>query len=134
MSPLRRQRGASLITAVFLITALAVLGAVMTRLTIHGSVVSVNEYFSARALSAAESGIDWAIYDIVNNGSTGISLGNVALEAGEAIWFDTTVQTWVIDNGGADPRTYYLITSQGSAGGAIGTPTVQRTLTLQFMP
>ena len=134
MSPIRKQRGASLITAVFLITALAVLATLMTRLTIHGSVVTINEYFSARALSAAESGIDWAVYDIINNASTGNSGGTVELEAGEAIWFNTTVQSWAIDSGGADPKTYYQITSRGVAGGTIGNPTVQRTLTLQFMP
>lgn len=133
MMTAHKQRGASLITAIFLITALATLAALMTRLNVHGSVVTVNEYFSARALSAAESGIDWAIYDIANNGSTGNSGGTVELEAGEDIWFNTTVQSWTIDTGSGNQRTYYLITSQGMAGGAAANPTVRRTLTLQFM-
>lgn len=128
-----KQRGASLITAIFLITALAALAALMTRLMVHGSVVTVNEYFSARALSAAESGIDWAIYDITNNASTGDSGGTVRLEGGENIWFNTTIQSWTIDTGSGNQQTYYLVTSQGMAGGTAANPTVRRTLTLQFM-
>jgi type II secretory pathway component PulK len=133
MITLKRQRGASLITAVFLITALAALGALMTRLTIHGSVVTINELLSSRALHAAESGIDWAVYDIINNTATGDSGGSVPLDGGN-VWFNTSVQTWTIDTGSANQKTYYLINSQGSAGGTIANPTVQRTLTLQFMP
>ena len=134
MNLLKKERGASLITAIFLITALAALGTLMTRLTIHGSVVTINEYFSSRALGAAESGLDWAIYDIINNGGGGNSGGTVALESGEALWFNTSVQSWTIDTGSANEKSYLLITGQGMAGGTGANPTVQRTLNLQFMP
>ncbi len=132
-----RQQGAALITAVFLITALAALGALMSRLVVHGSIVTVNEYLSSRALLAAESGFDWAIYDILYNsggGGDGQTGGPVALNGWEPVWFDTTVQVWNIDVGGSDPRTYYEVTSVGTAGGSDANPLVQRTLTLQFMP
>jgi hypothetical protein len=135
MIGLVRQRGASLIAAVFLITAMAALGALMTNLTVHSSIVTVNEYFSSRALLAAESGFDWAIYDIINNsgGTRGETGGAVAMESGEDIWFNTTVTTWIIDSDNPNQATYYEITSQGMAGGTSANPKVVRTLRLQFM-
>ncbi len=141
MSRLNRERGASLITAIFLITALAALGALMTRLTVHGNRVTFNEYLSARAFNAAESGLDWALYDIVMNttGTAGVSGGVVQLDPSEvdpnkaALWFNTTADTSIIDSGTTTTKTYYQITSHGMAGGTSTNTTVVRTLTLQFM-
>jgi hypothetical protein len=60
--------------------------------------------------------------------------GTVALDGGGDTWINTTVQSWTIDTGSANQKTYYTITSRGFAGGTSANPTVQRTLTLQFMP
>lgn len=134
MKSLTQVRGASLIAAVFLITVLAFLGLLMTRLTIHGTVVTLNELLSSRALLAAESGIEWAVYDIIHNtGGTGIQSTPVALESSSSVWFKVDVKEHIIDKGGANESSYYVITSTGMAGGSSANPVVQRVLSIQFM-
>ena len=58
-----RQRGAALIAAIFVITALAALGGLMTQLLVLGSEETIDEWYSAQALYAAESGVEWSIYN-----------------------------------------------------------------------
>ena len=124
------QRGASIITAIFLITALAVLAAAMTRMTIHSAIVTTDDYLAQQALYAAETGVDWAAYDLAS-GNTGVTT-DTATTANS--WFTTTVNSWTIDTGSANERTYFEITSIGEAGGAAATPRVQRLVTVYFMP
>jgi Tfp pilus assembly protein PilX len=59
-----QQRGASLIMALFLVVGLALLGAVMSRMVVIDSVQSVDEWFAAQALYAAESAIDWGAHRV----------------------------------------------------------------------
>ncbi|QEP42881.1 hypothetical protein D5085_06940 [Ectothiorhodospiraceae bacterium BW-2] len=136
---MKQQQGASLISAIFLITVMAFLGILMTQMTIHGNVVTINELQSARALLAAESGIDWALYDITQNSGDGTTGSAVALDSGNAtIWFKTEVTQYVIDAGNdicnSASCDFYVIKSTGMAGGTTGNPEVQRMLTIQFMP
>lgn len=126
---LKCQRGASLITAVFLITAMAVIGAVMVRLSVNTHVTTTEEWLSAQALYAAESGIDWAAYKIGDGtiGCAGSDSGDV--DVGDA-WFHVTTGACVAVGG----REVYAITSVGYAGGAPGNAAVQRRIVVQFMP
>lgn len=126
MKNLRQQAGVSIITAVFLITVLAVLGALATRFIIHGSEETINEWYSAQALAASESGVDWAVYDISYSGGTGATI-NAPVITGTS-WFTTTVTSVTIA-----PRTLYTITSTGSAGGTAANPRAQRQIVVQFM-
>jgi hypothetical protein len=123
------QRGASLITAVFLITALAAIAALMTRQTIHSTTETTNEYLSSQALYTAEAGVDRAVYDILYNAGTGVVTDQSI--PGVTAWFTTTVVSWPIDSGA---NTYYQITSTGEAGGTAATPVVSRQLVVYFMP
>ena len=126
----KRQQGASIITAIFLITALAALAAAMTRMTVHSAIVTTDDYLAQQALYAAESGVDWAAYDLI--------LGNPGTTTDTVIttnsWFTTTVNSWTIDAGSANQRIYYEISSVGEAGGTAATPRVQRLVTVYFMP
>ncbi len=121
-----RQRGASLVMAIFLITALAALGGLLTQLLVLGSEETINEWYSAQALYAAESGVAWAARDISAGGSGGISNGVVLMDR---VWMTTSVST--VSIGG---RTLYNITSTGSAGGVVSAPRAQRRIVVQFMP
>lgn len=121
-----RQRGASLVMAIFLITALAALGGLLTQLLVLGSEESINEWYSAQALYAAESGVAWAARDISAGGSGSISNGVVLTDRA---WMSTTVSP--VSIGG---RTLYTITSIGSAGGLMLAPRAQRRIVVQFMP
>ena len=85
----QRQRGATLIVAIFLITALAVLGASMTRMMVIGSADTIDEWRSAQAFYSAESGVEWALWDLLHNGGTGISTNNSVIT--DQSWVDTSV-------------------------------------------
>ena len=63
------QKGFSLVPALFLITVLAVLGVVAVRMSVVQSQTVVLAMQSARAFSAAQSGIEWAAYQALENGS-----------------------------------------------------------------
>jgi len=56
----KRQRGVSLVAAIFLTTAMALLGALLIRLLIVGSQETLQEWYSSQALYAAETGVNWA--------------------------------------------------------------------------
>ena len=125
MKRIDRQSGVSLITAVFLITGLAVLAALMTRLTVLQSAETISEWYSAQALYAAESGLDWAAQDILS-GNTGVTVNT-----------PVTTNSWVsttINSVASGSRTLYTITSNGKAGGTATSPRVQRQLVVKFMP
>ena len=119
------QRGSALITAIFLITALAVLGAMVSRTMITKSDESVSEFLSTQALYAAETGVQWAARDIVAGGigTTGALPANVA---GTTTFTTNAVAT---SFGG---KTVYTITSTGAAQGGM-TP-VRRTIEVSFAP
>lgn len=122
----RRQRGATLIAAIFLITALAVLGAAMTRMMVVASTDTIDEWRSAQAFYAAESGVDWALWDLLRNGGSGTSADESVTEGS---WTDTAVTA--TDVGG---KTLYTITSTGKAGGTAADPIAERRLNVTFMP
>ena len=118
-----RQRGAALIAAIFVITALAALGGLMTQLLVLGSEETIDEWYSAQALYAAESGVEWSIY----NG--GASNTDRVVVAGRA-WFDVNV----VSTNYAGGKILYTITSIGKAGGTMGNPQTQRRIVVQYMP
>lgn len=117
------QRGAALIAAIFVVTALATLGGLMTQMLVMGSEETINEWYSAQALYAAESGAEWSIY---NGGAAG---ADQVVVTGSA-WFDVAVTTKNFDGG----KTLYVITSTGKAGGTIANPRAQRQIVIQYMP
>jgi len=112
--------------AIFLIVGLAALGALAGRLLVMGSAESINEWYSAQALCAAESGVDWAAHDLLGGGSG--TLSNAVVLADQA-WVSTAVSS--VSIGG---RTLYTITSTGAAGGSVATPRSQRRVVVRFMP
>jgi hypothetical protein len=119
----RRQGGAALIAAIFVITALAALGAVMTQLLVLGTEQTLDEWYSSQALYAAESGVEWSIY---NGGAAAVGQSVVAGSA----WFDVAVTTTNFGSG----RTLYTITSTGRAGGTLANPRTQRQIVVEYMP
>jgi Tfp pilus assembly protein PilX len=126
----RRQRGASLISAVFLITALAVLGALMTKLTQFTSTKTVKEWYGAQALYAAESAISAAAFDIITTDDcTPRSDTAVAVSSNSSALYSA-----ICRQPGQSGRTVnlYEITATGTAGS--GTYQAQRRIIVQFIP
>jgi Tfp pilus assembly protein PilX len=125
----RAQRGASVIAAIFLITALALLGAMMTRMLTLSSTESIDEWHSAQALYAAESGIDWGARHIEEtNSCTGHSSTGHTVISGRS-WFDIDIRCTQLD---AFPL--YTITSTGKAGADSANPISQRQLEVIYSP
>ncbi len=118
-----RQRGAALIAVIFVITALAALGGLMTQLLVLGSVETIDEWYSSQALYAAESGVEWSVY---NNGASGAEQPVIT----DSVWFDVSVTTTNFGGG----KILYIITSTGKAGGTSGNPRTQRQIVVQYMP
>ncbi|MCW8917317.1 MAG: hypothetical protein OQL08_00665 [Gammaproteobacteria bacterium] len=132
-----RQGGASIIAAIFLITALAVLGALMTKLTIMSSQETLNEWYSTQALYAAESGADWAAYHIINNDTC--ESGGYPYSATVPVAAEATVEVAIrcaqpgkVLPPGASKVTInlYHITATGKAGNG----RAQRQLQMPFVP
>lgn len=118
-----RQAGAALIAAIFVITALAALGGLMTQLLVLGTEETIDDWYSAQALYAAESGVEWSIY---NGGAS--STGQVVVA--DRAWFDVNVASIPYAGG----KTLYTITSTGKAGGSSASPRTQRQIVVQYMP
>lgn len=119
-----RQRGAALIAAIFVITALAALGGLMTQLLVLGSEETIDEWYSAQALYAAESGVQWSAY------KNGVGTGGGNETVTSTSWFEVSVTTTPLGGG----KTLYTITSTGKAGDTAATPRTQRRIVVQYMP
>jgi MSHA biogenesis protein MshP len=115
-----RQRGVSLVAAVFLLVALAGLGAFAVRLGVlqQGTVTSALR--AAQAHHAARAGIAWAAHRAVNAGWCATATLN--LTQGGTSGFDVAVQCAETSHveGGAT-ISVYVITVLAEAG-AYGTP------------
>lgn len=68
---MQSQKGFSLVPALFLIIVLAGLGAAAVRIGMVQQQTVVLAMQSARAYSAARSGLEWAAYDALTNGNCG---------------------------------------------------------------
>lgn len=131
----QRQRGASLIAAIFLIVGLAALGLLLARTTALTSEETIAEWYSAQALYAAESGIDYAVHQIVSGSWTTDdpppspwAPGTLReVRAGQA-WF--YVYTELSETAGA---RLWTITSTGVAGADSANPLAQRRVQVRFL-
>ena len=63
----RRQRGAAVIVAIFILVALSALGAFMAVFSISEQVGSALDVSGTRALFAARSGMEWALTKVIND-------------------------------------------------------------------
>lgn len=66
-----RQRGFSLVTAIFIVTVLAALGAFVLVLSGVAQQTPVTGFNSAQAYHAARSGLEYGISEAINNGAAG---------------------------------------------------------------
>ena len=120
MTDYSRQRGFSLIPALFLLVVLAALGAVAVRLSAveHQTVVLAMQ--SSRAYAAAQAGVEWSAYQALVNSSCGSS--TLALTEGGLGGFDvdTTCTSTTHTEGSATTSVYILEAFAHS--GSYGTP------------
>lgn len=108
MTVLDKQRGFSLVPALFLLVVLAALGAVAVRLSAIEHQTFVLALQSSRAYAAAQAGIEWSSYQALVNGSCGNS--SVALTEGGLSGFtvDTTCSSSTHSEGSVTTSVYVL--------------------------
>lgn len=129
-----RQSGISIITAIVALLGLSLLGAMIAVLTSTQSESTVNEWYSAQALYAAESGIQVSAYKI-NHGAGAFAAGDctaanatdILLEAGLPAWYSIT--TAVVTISGINTCE---ITATGKAGGTAASPVAQRQIVVNY--
>lgn len=111
---LTRQRGAALVTAIFLLVALAALGAYMLTLSGVSQAAADHALLGTRVYSGAKGGLEWGIHRAVNNdttmcGATPVTttLSPLAMLEGVSVTVACTVK--VNQVGAKYVRTYYLV-------------------------
>ncbi len=103
-----RQKGFSLVPALFLLVVLAALGAVAVRLSAIGQQTVVLGMQSSRAYAAAQTGIEWSAYQAINGGSCASS--TLSLSEGGLIGFtvDTSCSSTSHTEGSGTTNVYVL--------------------------
>lgn len=113
------QRGFAIVSAIFLLVVLVALGAFMLTFSNTQQATSAQDIQGSRALSAARSGMQWAIGSL--SGATDCTpvnppTGNFTLD-GFAINVTCAVNTYTE---GIDTPRIFRITVTASGGGAVG--------------
>lgn len=121
-----RQCGVSLISAVFLITAIAVLAALMTKLLQLGTAKSIKEVGAVKVLAAADSAVSAAAYDIIHNDNC-LTRTDIAVPVGDG----STAKYSAICLPTAQGNLY-VISATGSNGS--GANQSIRSFEVQFIP
>ena len=144
-----RQRGFSLISAIFLLIVLASLGTYMVIIGGTNRATSTAALQGARAYQAARSGIEWAIFLInqANNPLNQLPARNVCTNVINANNFthnvdgltnftvNTSCAFTAHNEQGSDNVTVYTITSIATTGGNYGDPDfIQRRLSATISP
>ena len=120
MSGARRQRGFSLVAAIFLLVVLTGLGAFVVRVSAAQGQTVTLALRGASAFHAARSGIDWGMYQAVNNSSCGTTTLNLT-EGGLAGFTVDVGCSSTTHTEGAGTFQVYVIDAFAQSG-AFGTP------------
>jgi MSHA biogenesis protein MshP len=125
-------RGFALVSAIFVLVVLALLGAMMVALSTTQHVGQVRDLLGSRAYFAARAGIEWGVFAALRNNACAPSTTLPAL-AGSAAGFVVVVTcsaSGPFDEGGTPVRVYQLTATATS--GAAGAPDqVERQLQAQ---
>ena len=126
-SSLIRQRGVSIITAIFLLVGLSALGAAMTQMIVTQSLQTTDAWLSSQALYAAESGVQYAAYQLNRTSPAACSLSVSDNSIGSDSWFSISTQPVTL---GA--TVVCRITATGKAGNSAAAPAVQRQIVVTY--
>jgi len=126
---IKRQSGVSVVTAIFLVVILSLMGIGMVSLLTTSQQSVSQEITSAKAYMAARSCLQWGMYQTVYTANTGTHSNTFN---GNGL-FNTSCTT-TLRSINSDGLTFYNI-SAGAEFGGINTPEYsQRQLRLQFQP
>ena len=124
----RQQQGFSLVSAIFLIVVVALLGTFMVTIGTTQQQTATFSVMGSRALAAADSGLQWAIRRAVRDGAAGLNCSAPPAAAGQinftinngwnsgfAVRVGCRVQTFTE---AADTYNVYNLESEASLGAA----------------
>jgi MSHA biogenesis protein MshP len=119
LSASRAGRGFSIVSAIFLLVVLSVLGALMVNLVSVQATTSMQDIQGSRAYQASRAGIEWGIYQVVKNGSCPAT-SSVGPLSGALSTFSVTVvcASTAISEVNTSATAIWTITSTASAGNA----------------
>jgi MSHA biogenesis protein MshP len=127
---MKRQRGFAIISAVFIVVVLALLGAMIVSLSTTQQVGSTRDLLGSRAYFAAKAGIEWGAYQALQASTCSGSTTLPAL-SGSAQGFSVVVNCSLsgpVDEAGTSVLVY-KITSTATVGTVGGLDYAERQLT-----
>ncbi len=128
---IRKQKGVSIVTAIFLVVVLALMGTGMVSLLTTSQQSISQEITSARTYMAGRSCLQWGMYQIIYTAATGANTHNFN-NVNSAL---NNIQcTTSINQITADGLNFYNITAIAKFGSITDPEYSQRTLRLQFQP
>jgi MSHA biogenesis protein MshP len=121
---IKRQSGVSVVTAIFLVVVLALMGVGMVSLLSTSQQSISQEITSAKALMAGHSCAQWGMYHAAYNATTG-TFSNSLLNSQCTITLNTIIN---------DGLTFFNLGVAASYGNVTDPEYSQRTLQLRFQP
>jgi len=122
-----RQRGFSIITAIFLIVVLAALGAFAVSMFRVQQTSAALDELGSRAYQAAQAGIEWGAWQVLRGpGTCAAATGNLALPGSLSGFTATVTCASTSHTEAGNPVTIYLLTATACnqpAAGACPNPT-----------
>lgn len=115
--PLAAQRGFSIVTAIFLLVIMALLGAFMLTLSSTQHITSAQDVQGSQALRAARAGIEWGAASVKALATACPASPTAMVIDGYTVTVTCTLATQ--DEGGTT-RYIFWLASTASAGGAVG--------------
>ncbi|MBI3529788.1 MAG: agglutinin biogenesis protein MshP [Betaproteobacteria bacterium] len=112
----KRARGVSMITAIFLILVIAVLGAYIASVATTQHTAETLDLQGAKAYQAAYAGIQWGVYQALRNGSCPVASTSFALTGALGAFAVTVLCTNTTPGGYSEngvTKNIYRITSTG---------------------
>ena len=126
---IERQKGVSIVTAIFLITALALLATAAVKIVSTGQQSISQEITSVKAYFAGQTGLQWGMYQAVYATPTGthvVTLTNNGLT--------NTIVNVEFSASTIDSNTYYQISANGKYATNASPEYSSRQLQMRFKP
>lgn len=127
---IKRQTGVSIVTAIFLVVILSLMGVGMVSLLTTSQQSISQEITSAKAYMASRSCLQWGMYQAVYTGNTVTHTNTFNSNTG---LFNTTCTT-SLSSLTTDGLIFYNITAVAEFGSSANPEFSQRTMRMQFQP
>jgi len=130
---IKKQAGVSVVTAIFLVIVLALMGSGMVSLLTTSQQSISHEITSAKAYMAGRSCLQWGMYQSIYTPAAASSSNTITFNNNTSGLFNSQCAT-TIDTISADSLTFYNINAVATFGSAASPEFSQREMHLQFQP